>query len=566
MVRDTTGWARAVVAGVVCALVGTVVAGQAPGRNSAAGPPMVIDSGAFTPFVENMDRSLAFYHDVFGMEVPAMPESGGARPYNNTNRRLFAMFDIMGAKERHQSARVRGIRTGVEPMEIQGVPFRKIPLRIQDPGNATLVLVVRDVDATLAKVRQGGYPVVTAGGKPVALADGSRAVVIRDVDDRFIEIRQPAAVPATAPAGNIVEIRASIAVADMDRTIRLYRDVLGFTIEGETPFAANKAMRDLTGLPQAEMRYARAKAQNSTMWFEFVEFKGVERTPLKMRIQDRGATRVQFRTQGIDALVDAVKKAGLTVVSHGGVAVPIPPDFRGALVADPNNFFFSLFEPCDGCAPRVLPPATAAAAAPPAQAAGAQPVTRPPLLFKEVWREPPFTGERTDENQRFVPSVVTNPKIEAKLYGPDAKVIRAARHEGRIDLWTGMATSPVAVTLRDKQNYVDLTGLARLKWMVRTNAIHTLYPVVKLADGMLIAGNKGISTDGEFLDVEIAFTGMRWYKLEPAKLVVLEEQQQPNLARVDEVGLISLAPAGGHGIAGSANLSNVELYAKAVPR
>ncbi len=46
-----------------------------------------------------------------------------------------------------------------------------------------------------------------------------------------------------------------------------------------------------------------------------------------------------------------------------------------------------------------------------------------------------------------------------------------------------MATSPVAVTLRDKRNYVDLTGLARLQWMVRTNAIHTLYPVVKLPTG-----------------------------------------------------------------------------------
>ena len=51
-----------------------------------------------------------------------------------------------------------------------------------------------------------------------------------------------------------------------------------------------------------------------------------------------------------------------------------------------------------------------------------------------------------------MPSVVTNPNIESRLYGPDAKVIRAARHEGRVDLWTGMATSPVAVMLRDKQN------------------------------------------------------------------------------------------------------------------
>ena len=67
--------------------------------------------------------------------------------------------------------------------------------------------------------------------------------------------------------------------------------------------------------------------------------------------------------------------------------------------------------------------------------------TRPPLLFKEGG-EPPFEGERNDVNQRFTPAVVTNERIEAKLYGTDSKVIRAAQHEGRIDLWTGMATSP----------------------------------------------------------------------------------------------------------------------------
>jgi hypothetical protein len=200
------------------------------------------------------------------------------------------------------------------------------------------------------------------------------------------------------------------------------------------------------------------------------------------------------------------------------------------------------------------------AAAPP------PPATRPPLLFKEEWREPPYQGERTDVNQRFTPSVVTNDRIEAKLYGADSNVVRAAQHEGRIDLWTGLASSPVAVTLRDKRNYVDLTGLARLRWMVRTNAIHTLYPVVKLADGTMIVGNRGISTDGEFLQVEVAFGGMKWFKLDPVKVVVTSEVVNPNLGKVDEVGLVTLAPAGGHGTAGSANFSTVELFAKAVPR
>jgi hypothetical protein len=90
--------------------------------------------------------------------------------------------------------------------------------------------------------------------------------------------------------------------------------------------------------------------------------------------------------------------------------------------------------------------------------------------------------EYSAKNMRFTPAV-TNPRIEAKLYGPYASVIGAAGHEERIDLRNGMASSPVAVTLRDRRNYVDLTGAACLRWIVRTNAIQLLHPVVKLASG-----------------------------------------------------------------------------------
>ena len=201
---------------------------------------------------------------------------------------------------------------------------------------------------------------------------------------------------------------------------------------------------------------------------------------------------------------------------------------------------------------------------PDAQKPGMAP--RPPLLFSEPWRLPPYKGEQTDENMRFTPAVVTNSRVEAKLYGPDASVIRAAVHEERIDLWNGMASSPVAVTVRDRRNYVDLTGAARLRWILRTNAIHAMNPVVRLADGRLIVGDRSINTYGEFLTVEIAFTGMRWYGLDPVKVVVLTEVTNPDLRKVDEVGVAMLSPGGGHGFAGSANLSTVELFAYPTPR
>lgn len=562
MQRLSTIRGRLIAAGAAWALAGVLVQTQAPAAATSSDKGVVLDTGALTPFVENMDRSLAFYHDVFEMEVPPLPAGGGPRPYNNPNPRLFAFFDIPGAKERHQSARVRGIRTGIEPMEIQQVPFKTVPLRIQDPGNVTIVLVVRDIDKTLARVKAAKYPVVTAGGAPVTLGDGTRAVIVRDVDNRFLELRQPPSIPADAPAHNVIDITAMVTVADLAHTTRIYKDVFGFAVKDMSSWRSEKAEQTLTGLPAAQLRHAHAKARDSQLWLEFVEYRNVDRTPLKMKIQDRGATRLQFRAQNIDAVVEAAKRAGLTIATQGGKATPIPPNFKGALVLDPNNFFVSLFEPCDGCAPREAPPAATAQAAP----AAAAPVTRPSLLFKEVWREPQYTGERTDENQRVTPYVVTNPDIEAKYYGADAKVIRAARHEGRIDLWNGMATSPVAVLLRHKKSYVDLTGLARLKWMLRTNTIHTLHPAVKLADGSLIVGSRSINTHDEFYEVEIGFSGLRWYKLDPEKLVVGVEVEKPNLSRVDEVGVVTLTAGGGHGIAGSVNLSYVELYAKAVPR
>src|SRR5687768_18310947 len=97
---------------------------------------------------------------------------------------------------------------------------------------------------------------------------------------------------------------------------------------------------------------------------------------------------------------------------------------------------------------------------------------RPPLLFSETWKMPPYTGEQTDENTRVTPAVLTNANLEVKLYGPDAKVIWSAAHEERVDLCNGMTASPSAGTLGDRSNFVSLTDAARLRWIVDECAIH----------------------------------------------------------------------------------------------
>ena len=160
------------------------------------------------------------------------------------------MFDIPGARERHQSARIPSSRINIEFMEIQDVPHKTIPLRIQDPGAATLVLIVRDLDARVAHIRQAGVWIATPGGEPAGSIDGSRAILIRDVDDRFIELRQPASeIPfGIMQPSNITEMRLSIAVADLDETMRLYRDVLGF--KAEMVFGTGRRCRYRRGIMQ----------------------------------------------------------------------------------------------------------------------------------------------------------------------------------------------------------------------------------------------------------------------------------------------------------------------------
>src|SRR5258708_31961799 len=115
--------ATLVVAIVVVLGSGALTFGQTPNPAKA----VILGTGAFTSFVENMDRSLAFYHDVFGMDVPALPASG-ERAYNQPNPRLSAMFQINGSRERHQSARVPGTRLSLEFMEIQDIDHKTVEL------------------------------------------------------------------------------------------------------------------------------------------------------------------------------------------------------------------------------------------------------------------------------------------------------------------------------------------------------------------------------------------------------------------------------------------------------
>ena len=201
----------------------------------------------------------------------------------------------------------------------------------------------------------------------------------------------------------------------------------------------------------------------------------------------------------------------------------------------------------------------------------------PPLLFREVWQQPPHEGALNDENRRITKDALTNSDLSLQLYGTDSANIQVTSHNGIPDLWNGFTTSPVALTLKYKGGYMDLTGLTRMRWRTRTENLHVLHPVVKLADGRLLVGSQTFESPqrrmtgpagytGNFVVSEVTFGDQRWFELDPDKVVVKLEVDHPDLSRVDEIGYVDLMPGGGHGTAGCTNVSWIEVYASARKR
>ena len=206
--------------------------------------------------------------------------------------------------------------------------------------------------------------------------------------------------------------------------------------------------------------------------------------------------------------------------------------------------------------------------APPAAAtrAPAPPRERPPLFFREEWKETTETGDIT-VSQQFV----ANPNLELKLYGPGAKgqmiTGSAANPQNPTHVWNGMCAANCAMTLRDKNNFVDLTGQAKARWVTKVSGFQRIHPVVKLADGTFLVGDWADGTTNDWRETEFYFSEVRWIKLDPARVVTVGAAvDKVDLSKVDEFGWTDLMNASGHGQGGWSDVGKMELYGKSVPR
>lgn len=209
-----------------------------------------------------------------------------------------------------------------------------------------------------------------------------------------------------------------------------------------------------------------------------------------------------------------------------------------------------------------------ASAAPqePARGRGAAPprVTRPPLFFREEWKQTAAGGEHPVNPAE----ALANPNLELKLYGKEVLLTGSASDENNpIHLWTGVCATPCAVALRDRNNYGDLTGLARIRWTTKVSGFHQVRPIVKLADGTWLVGDHADGSALDWLQSDFLLAEVRWLRLDIASVVTKGTiVDKPDLTKVDEIGFVDLMPGSGHGPGGWIDVAAIEVFGKPVKR
>lgn len=324
-----------------------VAQAQSPAAAAPAPTGLVVGSGNFfSPIVRDLDRAVSFYRDGIGFEVQGSPSSADDNPA------LRNMFGLPDARIRWTIARTPGIDGGVEIVEISGADGKPLERRVQDPGAATLIVFVRDLNATLKRLVALGTPIISSDEAPATLPFGDQTtlmVMVRDPDGHFVELVQPQRMPETAApeTANVVGVRVRLAVADVEESMRLYHDALGLKILSPPESRDDRVVSAALGVPGARYRAGIMEVPTTGLVFEVIDYAGIDRQPVRGDLEDPGSTRIQFRVRDVDAAVAAFESFGGVVVSSGGkpMELPVPGStIKVAIVREPDNLFVVLIQ------------------------------------------------------------------------------------------------------------------------------------------------------------------------------------------------------------------------------
>lgn len=140
-----------------------------------------------------------------------------------------------------------------------------------------------------------------------------------------------------------------IAVTDLDRSLRFYRDLLGFRFEHELRVAGEPSD---TLLRLRDVRLHAVYLVRDGVRVELLHFASPTASPRPPRtMHEPGLTHLSFRVADLDATLDALRAAGVRVLDDTIVRMPAH-GAAACFIVDPDGQLIELVQsPGDPAAP-----------------------------------------------------------------------------------------------------------------------------------------------------------------------------------------------------------------------
>jgi catechol 2,3-dioxygenase-like lactoylglutathione lyase family enzyme len=273
--------------------------------------------------VSDLDRSVRFYRDVLTFEELCENEAAGEV--------LEHVVGVFGARVRTAKMRLGG--ETLELTEYLSPVGRPIPLdsKSNDRWFQHVAIVVRDMDQAYARLRE--HKVAHASTGPQTLPDwnhgaaGIRAFYFKDPDGHVLEILSFPLGKGDAKwhaAGDDLFIgidHTAIVVGDTERSLDLYRDLLGLRLAGESENYGTE-QEHLNNVFGARLRITSLRAHTGpgVELLEYLSPTGGRPFPDDARANDFVHWETALATNDIDQLASRLRSARTAFVSPGVVA------------------------------------------------------------------------------------------------------------------------------------------------------------------------------------------------------------------------------------------------------
>ena len=304
--------------------------------------------GAIGLTVSDLDRSVEFYTGVLTFEQVGEAEVSGSEV-----DRLHGIFGV-----RMRVARLRLGDEEIELIEYMTPRGRPAPVdaRTNDRWFQHIAIIVRDMDRAYARLRE--HDVEHVSPEPQRLPDwnpnagGIEAFYFKDPYGHPLEILAFPDDKGDAKwhrAGGELFLgidHTAIVVSDTEASLRFYRDVLGFTVAGESLNYGIEQER-LNSVFGARLRIASLRVTEGP-GIEFLEYlspRDGRPMPADERPNDLIHWQTLLLTRDLETITDHPSRPSL--VSSGPVVLPDASlGFRkGALIRDPDGHVLLLAEP-----------------------------------------------------------------------------------------------------------------------------------------------------------------------------------------------------------------------------